>query len=234
MRRKYRRVYHFLPAEFARDDLAKHRMKLSEFGKVNDEKELQAYRLDIPDDIHDKLLAEFAESLCFSCFAPNQVDLQMWEVYGDQGRGICLGFDFKTSNIRKVEYVSKTKVASLPERLFQQWQHERELRNARKKSTRLDKCMMDLLNPYVFTKTEGWKHEQELRAFCQKDEEENGLYFANFSKNGMFLREVILGPACSVTEIQIEELVQAYTRSSIFIRRIVAIEGDPTRDVIAN
>jgi hypothetical protein len=43
----------------------------------------------------------------------------------------------------------------------------------------------------VETKFAGWKYKNEVRAYLSRDEEENGLYFADFNEN-LKLREVIV------------------------------------------
>ena len=43
----------------------------------------------------------------------------------------------------------------------------------------------------VETEFAGWKYKNEFRAYLSRDEEENGLYFADFNEN-LKLREVIV------------------------------------------
>lgn len=178
-----------------------------------------AYRLDLPDDIQEMIISDFAEKWCFACFTPDPHDFTIWDVYGDTGHGLCLGFGILSKNIRQVEYVPEMKVATIPVDLLRRWQKERQARPNRIRPTPLDKCIMRYFDPYVFTKLDKWKHEQELRAYCRKDEEEKGLYFANFKGNAMFLQEVILGLKCSITETEILDWFKMYPRQPIVIRR---------------
>ena len=56
----------------------------------------------------------------------------------------------------------------------------------------------------LFTKFKHWEYEQEYRVYVQLDEEENGMYFSEFSHE-IQLKEVIVGDQSSVTRAEISD-----------------------------
>jgi hypothetical protein len=114
MKRKYERVYHYLEARWAIEDLEKKRIKLSVFDNVNDPRELRAYTLRPYEKQIEVVVEWFAKTFCLLCFAPDSCSPQMWDCYGDKGKGICLGFDIRRSMVTPVEYVDQLKVVDFP------------------------------------------------------------------------------------------------------------------------
>jgi hypothetical protein len=173
------RAYHFLPAQWALDDILKRRIKISEIDQTNDPFELWCNSQ--PDRaLREALRAykkEMNEKFGLICFSENWVNPLLWSHYADKHRGICLGFDMDDRILRQVKYVKDRSPLNLP----------------------LSKETADQL---LWTKYWDWKYEEEWRSWLQLDERENRHYFYHFDtqSNFMRLREVIAGPLCETSE----------------------------------
>lgn len=105
----------------------------------------------------------------------------LWSHYADKHRGICLGFKVDERILRRVTYVRDRSPLKLP----------------------LTKETADLL---LWTKYWDWRYEKEWRSWLQLDEREDGHYFYHLNSQPQLLRlcEVIVGPLCQATEVQVE------------------------------
>src|SRR5258708_33644426 len=135
------RVYHFLPANCALDDIEKRRVKISEIDQLNDPFELwcvaqQDRRLREALRGFKKEMEQRYGLICFSKRWDNPL---LWSHYPDMHRGICLGFEVDARGLRSVRYVTERPnlripptVESMEEILFtkfKDWKYEEELRN---------------------------------------------------------------------------------------------------------
>lgn len=177
------RVYHFLPAQWALDDIEKRRIKISEIDQTNDPFEL--WCVSQPDrPLRDALRAykqEMSRQFGLICFSEDWVNPLLWSHYADKHRGICLGFDVNELVLRKVSYVRDRPSLKLP------------LTN-------------EAADQLLWTKYRDWKYEEERRSWLRLDEQEDGHYFYHFDtqQNFMRLREVIVGPLCDTTEARVK------------------------------
>ncbi len=180
------RLYHFLPAEHALDDIRKRRIKIAEIDQLNDpfelwcvaqdNKELRARLRDYKRTMDDRY-----GMLCFCRSWSNPL---LWSHYAEKHRGMCLGFDLEESTVRPVNYVAERVPIEYP-----------FVGGIEKVSDQL-----------LWTKYNGWQYEEEVRSwikFIERDSETK-LYFCNFAEN-IQLKEVIAGPLCQVTEQEIRE-----------------------------
>ena len=178
----YVRLYHFLSAHHALDDIAKRRLKISQIDQLNDPFELLCvYQRDrgLRDALRaykDQMAARFGV-LCFSKHWHNPV---LWSHYADRHRGICLGFDVDSRGAKAVAYQSERPQLRIPP----------------------SQVNADQL---LYTKFLDWHYEEEWRNWIQIDEREpaTGLYFYNFDSY-VQLREVIIGPLCEVSEAKVK------------------------------
>lgn len=225
-RRKCRRVYHFLDnPEWAIQDLERRRIKISVFDRVHDERELRAYTIPEYAAECEDLVNWFTKTFCLLCFASDPESEHMWTEYGGDGKGVCFGFDVKKNQLNQIKYVSEMEIGKFPQKDIDELIARRAKLGPRKASealsdpSPLEKRLMALIKPFLLTKFDRWKDEQELRAFLRKDEEENGLYFSNFrAPAGMYLQEVILGKRCKLTEETIRTLVADYPSQPISVK----------------
>jgi hypothetical protein len=177
------RVYHFLPAEWALDDLRKKRLKISKIDQTNDPFEL--WCVDQPDrEIRDALRAykkDMSEKFGLICFSEDWVNPLLWSHYAEKHRGICLGFDLDRRVLRKIDYVQERSALKMP-------------------------ITSETADTLLWTKYWDWKYEEEWRAWLKLDEQEDdGNYFYRFDTQPDFmrLREVIVGPLCDRTEVEV-------------------------------
>lgn len=183
------RVYHFLPAQWALDDIVKQRIKISEIEQTNDPFDL--WCVSQPNRaLRDSLRAykkEMSQQFGLICFSEDWVNPLLWSHYADKHRGICLGFDVQEGFLRRVSYVKDRPSLKLP----------------------LTKEAADLL---LWTKYRDWKYEEEWRGWLRLDEREDGHYFYHFDTQQTFmrLREVVVGPLCDTTEAEVIAALDGY------------------------
>jgi len=182
------RLYHFLPTEFALDDIEKRRIKISQIDQLNDPFELWC--------VYQKnwelrwALRAFKEEmntrfgmLCYSRHWHNPL---LWSHYANKHRGMCLGFDLPQRVVKPITYLTKRPILKIP-------------------PTQED---IDLL---LFSKFADWKYEEEFRNWFRIDERDaaTGFYFYPFDRF-LRLREVIVGPLCDVAEAKIRDTLKGY------------------------
>lgn len=176
-------AYHFLPAAYALDDIAKQRIKISEIDQTNDPFELWCVSQPTR-SLREALRAykkEMNEKFGLICFSENWVNPLLWSHYADKHRGICLGFEVDKRILRKITYVKERSELRLP----------------------LTKETADQL---LWTKYWDWKYEEERRSWLKLDERDDGHYFYHFDSQPdlMKLRQVIVGPLCDATEAEVK------------------------------
>jgi Protein of unknown function (DUF2971) len=176
-------VYHFLPAKYALDDLARKRLKISELDDLNDPFELwciaqENRRLRQALREWKKELAQQFGVLCFSVGWTNPV---LWSHYADKHRGICLGFEVDERRIKPIQYVSERAEFQFPP-------------------------TEDSVGQLLFTKFRDWSYEEEMRGWFKLDERDNqtGHFFYPFD-DAVRLREVIAGSLCELPKAAITE-----------------------------
>ena len=189
------RVYHYLEAKWALDNIRRRRLKLSkiddmndpyEWGCVRSEHEASQWALD-----KTKLFA--VETHSAQCFSQTWNSILMWSHYGDRHKGICLGFDVPDELTREVQYLSDLEFVGNLDEL-----------SVPDKAKVLDKLYAG--------KYEGWRYEQEIRVNGSREEidEETGQYFVNFGEH-LTLREVIAGACFKMSRKPIEEALHGYS-----------------------
>jgi len=176
-------AYHFLPAAYALDDIAKQRIKISEIDQTNDPFELWCVSQPTR-SLRDALRAykkEMNEKFGLICFSEDWVNPLLWSHYADKHRGICLGFEVDKRILRKITYVKERSALRLP------------LTN-------------ETADRVLWTKYWDWKYEEEWRSWLQLDDREEGHYFYHFDSQPdlMQLRQVIVGPLCDTTEADVK------------------------------
>ena len=183
------RVYHFLPANFALDDIEQRRIKISEIDQINDPFELWCVyqkdkRLRIALRDYKEEMSSRYGMLCFSRHWHNPV---LWSHYADKHRGICLGFEIDEQAIQAITYLAERPILRIPPNL----EDAKQL---------------------LFTKYRGWKYEEEWRSWIRLDERDplTGFYFYPFDEI-VTLNEVIAGPLCETPRAIIDGALKGYT-----------------------
>src|SRR3954469_14900898 len=182
-----RRAYHFLPTEYALDDLRHRRLKIARLDELNDPFELwaiaqrdrklrRAFR-----ETKDEMARRFG-MLCFSLTWRNPL---LWSHYADRHHGMALGFDVDEGLLKRVSYVEKRPV--------------------------LNEINIQVAHWLLFTKFRDWRYEKEARIFTRLNDRDpiSGLYFAAFGRK-LILREVIVGALCGVTELSLRDALEFF------------------------
>lgn len=180
------RVYHYLPAEWAIDDIKKRRLKISKFNDLNDPFEFLNGEMSNRD--YQKALDETMKEMCQDtgvvCFSKNSTDPLLWGHYADKHKGICLGFDITDAD--EVIYISNKKSLCS--------EFEKELNSGIWNS----KEQQRILRNFFLSKYEGWQHEDEVRVIAQLEEKDkDGNFFINFSRD-LVLKQVLIGVRCNL------------------------------------
>lgn len=177
-----RRAYHFLPCQYALDDLRHRRLKIARLDELNDPFELWAIAQ--PDrrlrravrDTKDQMARSFGV-LCFSLSWNNPL---LWSHYAERHHGLVLGFDVDEQILKPISYVEQRPV--------------------------LNEINIDVTYWLLFTKFIDWQYEQEARVFVMLEDRDpaSGFYFADFNEQ-LVLREIIVGPLCTITKQKVRE-----------------------------
>lgn len=179
------RVYHFLPARHAVEDIEKRRLKIAQLDDLNDPFELIS--LELSDrafrKVYRSFIKDMAQRFGVICFSKNWRNPVLWSHYADKHRGVCLGFDVSDQFLMKVTYAG--------ERL------SKKIRGELAHGGLNEKDMQEILT----TKFKDWEYEDEVRGFLRLEDRdpETGFYFKTFCDDQV-LRQVILGARCSVTK----------------------------------
>jgi hypothetical protein len=179
------RVYKFLTRDFAIKTLRERRVKISEINDLNDPFELVPF--DLSDSVFREAMLRTRDELNVNrgmvCFASHWSNPVLWAHYSDKHRGMCLGFDVPDDVAKSVQY----KAARLPQRAPD----------------------LDMVQDMLFTKFAGWEYENEIRIYAEREEEDGGLYFVDFSER-LKLREVIAGHRCCAARSDVMNVLRGY------------------------
>ena len=189
------RVYHYLEANWALDDIRRRRLKLSKIDDMNDPYEWKCVCSDDgPSQLAlEKTEREAVEIHGVSCFSRSWNNILMWSHYGERHKGICLGFDVPDELTREVTYVGNLLIVG----------------NLSDSSTEERKKIIDRL---CGAKYIGWCYEEEVRVHASRVEVdvETGKFFVKFSEN-LKLREVIAGARFPLSKRPIEDALEGYS-----------------------
>ena len=203
------RLYHFLSAKNALDDLTRRRIKLSQIDDLNDPFELWCSAQGDPEI--RKALRKFKSDMSgrygMLCFSRDWHNPVLWSHYSHKHQGICLGFDVDDQCVKAVNYVVKRTPLQIPP---------------------TEETMHQLL----FTKHRDWSYEDEWRGWFRLDEcdASTGHYFYAIDDK-ISLREVIAGPLCETPKAIIDSALRGYAGH---IRPIKARLAFTTFEVVKN
>jgi len=189
------RVYHYLEAKWALDDIRRRRLKLSKTDDMNDPYEWKCVRSSNKpsQEALERTEKDIAERHGALCFSRSWNNILMWSHYADRHQGVCLGFDIPKKRTKDVKYVGNVQ----------------QVGNLQTMSTRRKVQIVNRLN---FAKYEGWCYEQEVRVKGSREEkdEETGHYFVNFNEH-LKLKEVIAGARFPMSKGPIEDALKGYS-----------------------
>lgn len=176
------KVYKFLDSKYGLKSIIERRLKISRFDDLNDPFELIPYNLKNPQQrwALKAMRSELARNRGMLCFSATWRDPVLWAHYADKHQGLCIGFELKKERYKRVEYVPKR--LPFPKSFSSE-------------DTGVAKVIL-------YSKYDSWKYEKEIRVFVSLEDQENGLYYADF---GAMLRPfaVIAGARCKLTKTEI-------------------------------
>ncbi len=188
------RLYHFTKLETAEKYiLRERRLKLSQFGKVNDPFELLCTDMGdkVTRHVLKKLRDHWHKRLGFISMSATSRSPVMWAHYSESHTGICLGFDIADDK---------------PEQMIYEPRRLQVLLDPSKPTGGAD---AKLIKQILLTKYEDWNYEREWRVFSNLDKHdpETRLYYVDFGPQ-IELREVIVGINCPGTVGHLAKLIR--------------------------
>lgn len=202
----FTRGYYLTSADHAINNIGLGRLKISRFVDLNDPFELLA--LNFRERETRKIVRDFKSTYGahtgLLCFSSDWINPVLWSHYGAKHKGICLGFDLKEDLIQQVRYADERILAEIGED---------------GSPVQLDQALQELL---LCTKFRHWEYEREIRRFIALDgaTKEGSLHFYLFDQS-LQLREVILGPQCTLSLDNVRQLVSArYPQAVTFSARL--------------
>ena len=161
---------------------------------MNDPFEL--LRFELSDKAQRTAFQQFAKQISerfgVICFSRDWHKTVLWSHYAEKHKGICLGFDVPDHLLLSINY-SATR---LPYKV--------------KKSLDCDGLGENMMGQILITKFKDWEYEYEdevrLLLALEDYKKQSGLYYKKFS-NDLVLKEVILGPRCTITRSDVSKLL---------------------------
>jgi len=202
------RVYHLLSATHALNDIALRRLRLSRYGDLNDPFELLAANLKDKEvrRAMNGFKRDFHKTKGLLCFSKNWTNPVLWSHYAEKHRGVALGFDIPDAMALEMEYSA--------DRLTPTFRHDAQGFDAA------------FANRLIRVKYAHWVYEEEVRMVAALDEAtvENGSFFYPFGAN-LQLKEVVLGPLCSLPHDSVRALVTASAGDVCLIKARLAFKS---------
>jgi len=179
------KLYHFLSAEHALDDLTNWHIRISLIDELNDPFELWCVAQDTPQlrQAMRDYKREMANRFGVLCFCRDWHNPVLWSHYADRHRGICLGFEVDERCVHEVTYVESRVPITTP-------------------------VTLDTASLLLYTKYRDWSYEQEFRGWFSLETPDpgSGHYFYEFDDK-IQLREVIAGPLCRTGDTEIRAAI---------------------------
>lgn len=161
-----KRVYHYLEAKWALDDIRRRRLKLSTIDDMNHLYEWKCVRSECgpSQSALEKTGKEVVERFTAQCFSKSWDNILMLSHYGDKHRGICLGFDVPDTITRPVDYVEDIQIVRC---LIVQQRGDFPI-----------EAGLKIVDRLLGAKYKGWSYEREVRVHGERndiDEETRGF-----------------------------------------------------------
>ena len=114
--------------------------------------------------LRNKKVVEYKNNL-IGCFSEMKDDALMWRLYGDGGKGVCLGFQIENDSLKPVLYLDEKN------------QKAKKLKEAASnlKNEGITLYYKDLSKYHFYTKSQQFKYEGEWRILKEAGDEELGV-----------------------------------------------------------
>jgi hypothetical protein len=213
------RLYQYLEAKWALDDIRRGRLKFSKIDDMNDPYEARSVfsHHSGTQSAMERTVEELFKRYGALCFSRTWDNILMWSHYGDKHKGICLGVDVADEITRSVEYESEP--------------HEAGNLIVENRSDFSQEEGTKIIDRLFGMKYAAWFYEQEVRVNGRREEvdEETGQYFGEF--NGRIkLKEVIAGARFPWSKKPIEDALKLYAGVEIFKARASTDRFEIVRD----
>ncbi|SPE41741.1 conserved hypothetical protein [Candidatus Sulfopaludibacter sp. SbA3] len=199
------RLYHYLEAKWALDDIRRRRLKLSKIDDMNDPYEAKSVlsHHNGTQSALERTVEELFKRYGALCFSRSWNNILMWSHYGDKHKGICLGFDIAEEITRPVEYEPE------PHAVGNLIVEDRSEFSQQEGTNIIDRLFG--------AKYVGWIYEEEVRVHVGLEEvdEETGQYFLDCGERTK-LKEVIAGARFPESKKPIEDALKAYSDVEVF------------------
>lgn len=244
------RVYYMTKLEYAKKIIHDGRMKICMFDEANDPFELRVNNSDPQHGLNRSRGTSIEMGVL--CFGPDYKSPLMWAHYGDNHRGVCLGFDIDEKLLFPVEYDNRGRsiymdiapgmnIELTPDTLHVMWERWSKLLAASIEhscdSPNLaleDKKKEWNILKFCLRKAGAWSYENEIRMpIYLRDseiEESDGILFKRLAPD-MALTEVILGVRCPESVPRFSRYIAhgkhlAFREDKLNTIRIVKTEAD--------
>jgi len=189
------RLYYYTAKQWGMKSLWEKRLKIAEYGDLNDPFELLPFAQTGKDE--RKHIKEVVKILSNGhgvlCFSKSWRSTLMWAHYGDKHKGMCLGFEIEEGpHLTKISYVSKR----LPSPI-----------DFSKPLAGVDQ---EMLSKCLNVKHSGWRYEKEYRLRVSLNDRRDGFCYLSFGRR-LQLREVVVGARSTLS---IEDVAEAVGRES--------------------
>ncbi len=180
-------VYHFLNEQFGLKDIRERRLKLSEISQLNDPFDFLSVAA--PNRSARSFVRswrrEMAKSFGLLCFSRNWQSPLQWAHYADRHRGVCLGFEVSTEDVRQVRYVrSRPAWPSTPV----PWPDGEKER---------------IVDELLYCKFIHWSYEDECRLFTTRmNPDSDGHSYVPFSDR-LELKRVLVGSDSTISRAKL-------------------------------
>ncbi|MGG7579733.1 DUF2971 domain-containing protein [Rhizobium sp. Nf11,1] len=184
-------LYYFTKEQYALESLRDRRIKVARFRELNDPFDFIGIATVNADDLKTvkQVREKLDESTGLLCMSKSWQQPLLWGHYADSHKGICLGFEVKKSNWKKVNYrTSRPRLSSYDKK-------------------RVAELTEQELEEIGHIKFKAWEYEKEYRRLIPLGEPDmvNDLYFEDFGPD-MILKMIYVGPRCKVDMDRLKKL----------------------------
>lgn len=201
----YQQLFYFTSAEHAKSNIKKKRIKIATINSLND-----PFEFSVPVKINGVVSEaaisgvknHFDSRLGFICLNKAWYNPVHWTHYGDNHKGICLGFNVKKTDFQRIKY-KKSRLTINAGKGFEGGEDPAYLKYVEQ----------------TLVKYKDWSYENECRVSIDLSKEsvisENGLKFYPIDGEDLQLKSVMLGARASFFDDELADLLAEYGKVSV-------------------
>ena len=215
-------LYKYLRADYAMQAIETKRLKVSQFGQLNDIYDSRPKIIydgsshpDKNQGFEEELTSKIALRFGINCYCRTATNLLVWSHYGDSHRGVALGFELDEGIANSSELGLRIirEVIYPPENARAEVIYQSDIA-----PLTIGDQLLAILQKGYSVKGVDWSYEYEYREFLLLREcvPSGTLYFSPFRPGS--LRQVILGERCTLSPQYVLDLVVHSKRNSVGYR----------------